>query len=146
MSIGSRIKELRESKNISRPAFAKKIGVTVGAISNYENGVSSPKEPILYKIIEHLECDANYLFQDNVKMKDMTNRVSPCDLKLLNQYHSLDGHGQRLVKTVLESECSRAAVASFPQADLSAAHERTDVEVTDDMRKNDDDIMDGDDF
>ncbi len=29
---------------------------------------------------------------------------------------------------------------------LNAAHERTDIEVTDDMKKHDDDIMDDDDF
>ena len=31
-------------------------------------------------------------------------------------------------------------------ATLNAAHERTDIEVTDDMKKHDDDIMDDDDF
>ena len=59
MSIGSRIKELREGKHISRNEFADMIGVTVGAISNYENDLSSPKEPILFKIIEALECEPN---------------------------------------------------------------------------------------
>ena len=51
MSIGSRIKELRELNGISRNEFASMLGVTVGAISNYENDVSSPKEPILFKIL-----------------------------------------------------------------------------------------------
>ena len=35
MSVGSRIKELRENKDISRSELADKIGVTIGAISNY---------------------------------------------------------------------------------------------------------------
>ena len=43
MSVGSRIRELRESKDISRSELAEAIGVTVGAVSNYENEVSSPK-------------------------------------------------------------------------------------------------------
>lgn len=76
MSVGSRIRELRESKNISRSDFANSIGVTVGAVSNYENEVSSPKEPILFKIMEVLGCDANYLFQDAVQMPTMRNSVS----------------------------------------------------------------------
>ena len=54
MSIGSRIKELRERNGLSRNELATMLGVTVGAISNYENDVSSPKEPILFKIIEGL--------------------------------------------------------------------------------------------
>lgn len=32
MSVGSRIRELRESKKISRSEFADKLGVTIGAI------------------------------------------------------------------------------------------------------------------
>ena len=74
MSLGSRIKELREDKNISRSKLADLLGVTVGAISNYENEISSPKEPILFKIMEVLNCDANYLFQDAVNMHAMENR------------------------------------------------------------------------
>ena len=66
MSVGSRIRELRESKDISRSELAEAIGVTVGAVSNYENEVSSPKEPILFKIMKALKCDANYLFQDSI--------------------------------------------------------------------------------
>ena len=76
MSLGSRIKELREDKNISRSKLADLLGVTVGAISNYENEISSPKEPILFKIMEVLNCDANYLFQDAVNMHAMENNIS----------------------------------------------------------------------
>lgn len=71
MSVGSRIRELREDKELSRAELADKIGVTIGAISNYENEVSSPKEPILFKIMEVLECDANYLFQDSINIPTM---------------------------------------------------------------------------
>ena len=54
MSIGNRIMELRKLKGLSRSDLADMLGVTVGAVSNYENGVSSPKEPILFKLIEVL--------------------------------------------------------------------------------------------
>ena len=40
MSVGSRIRELREDKELSRAELADKIGVTIGAVSNYENEVS----------------------------------------------------------------------------------------------------------
>ena len=45
MSVGSRIKELRESKNISRNELADSVGVTVGAISNYEMKSAPLKNP-----------------------------------------------------------------------------------------------------
>lgn len=50
MSVGSRIKELREEKGLTRTELAKLLNVTVSAISNYENEISSPKEPVLFKI------------------------------------------------------------------------------------------------
>ena len=33
------------------------------AISNYENGLSSPKEDVLLKLFDALEVDPNYLFR-----------------------------------------------------------------------------------
>lgn len=83
MSVGSRIRELREDKELSRAELADKIGVTIGAISNYENEVSSPKEPILFKIMEVLECDANYLFQDSINIPTMKDSFSVLEHNLI---------------------------------------------------------------
>lgn len=44
MGIGKRIKELRNESNLTQEELAKKIGVTKGAIANYENETSHPKE------------------------------------------------------------------------------------------------------
>lgn len=76
MSVGSRVKELRESKGMSRSELADRIGVTIGAISNYENEVSFPKEPILFRLMGVLGCDANYLFQDSINIPSMKNNIS----------------------------------------------------------------------
>ena len=43
MTIGSRIKELREAANLTQDELAKKVGVTKSAIGNYEQNISSPK-------------------------------------------------------------------------------------------------------
>ena len=108
MSIGSRIRDLRESKNISRNDFASMIGVTIGAVSNYENDVSSPKEPILFKIIEILDCDANYLFQDVVKIKTQKNDVTIAEYEIIKKYRDLDPHGKEMVDFTLEKEWERS--------------------------------------
>lgn len=109
MSVGSRIKELRESKNISRNELADLIGVTVGAISNYENEVSSPKEPILFKIMEVLQCDANYLFQDAIDMPSMKNNVSVDEHKIIKKYRTLDPYGKNAVDSLLNIEYERCS-------------------------------------
>ncbi|MFQ8601395.1 MAG: helix-turn-helix domain-containing protein, partial [Oscillospiraceae bacterium] len=46
MSIGNRIRDARENLGLSRGQLADMIGVTISAISNYENNISFPKEPI----------------------------------------------------------------------------------------------------
>ena len=61
MTIGSRIKELREAANLTQDELAKKVGVTKSAIGNYEQNISSPKESVLYNLIDALDCDANYI-------------------------------------------------------------------------------------
>ena len=61
MSIGSRIKELRIRQNMTQEELARIIGVTKGAVANYENEISSPKSDLMYRLFDALECDANYL-------------------------------------------------------------------------------------
>lgn len=107
MSVGSRIRELREKRNLSRNDLADLIGVTVGAISNYENEVSSPKEPILFKIIETLECDANYIFQDVINMTAIETDVTLPEYDIIKRYRSLDRYGKELVDIVIKKEFDR---------------------------------------
>lgn len=65
MSFASRLKHAREQAGLTQQAFADKLGVTKNSISNYENGVSSPKWDILLKIFDVLHVDPNFLYQDN---------------------------------------------------------------------------------
>lgn len=70
MSIGKRLKEARILRKMTQEDLATAVGVTKGAIGNYETEVSSPKEPILIKLMEILQIDANYLYQDYIKQED----------------------------------------------------------------------------
>lgn len=159
MSVGSRIRELREDKELSRAELADKIGVTIGAISNYENEVSSPKEPILFKIMEVLECDANYLFQDSINIPTMKDSFSVLEHNLIKKYRELDAHGKDMVATVLQKEYDhiielRDSVSQTEELseesnnittiDLLAAHARTDVKQTPESVQHDLDIMNDD--
>lgn len=105
MSVGDRIKELRESKKLKQSDLAKIIGVTPSAIGNYENGVSHPKVDILYKIIEALGCDANYLFQDDIIVEPKT--LSYREELHIDKYRQLDEHGKKLVDIVADIEYDR---------------------------------------
>lgn len=108
MSLGSRIKERREELQISRYELATKTGVTLSAISNYENGVSSPRTDTLIKLCSILVCDTNYLYQDDIISCD-PHDVTPSEMVLIQKYRTLDSYGRDIIELVLEKECSRVS-------------------------------------
>lgn len=88
MSIGSRIKEARIKNGMTQEELANNIGITKGAIANYENGVSSPKVEILFRLFSALNCDANYLYQDDMNIMvntETTRSPNPNELILIQK-------------------------------------------------------------
>lgn len=92
MSFGSRLKERRESLGLKQGELGKLLGITGSAIGNYENGVSSPKADILYRVFDVLQCDANYLFQD--EMSNSTEETSAIEKDLLDRFNELNDEGK----------------------------------------------------
>lgn len=91
MSIGKRLKDARISRDITQEELAKSVGVTKGAIGNYETDVSSPKETILIKLMDVLGIDANYLYQDYIETGD---KLSSDELRLISAYRSADSRAR----------------------------------------------------
>lgn len=125
MSVGSRMKERRESLGMTQVQLADLLGVTKGAIGNYETDANSPKASILYKVFEVLQCDANYLFQDEIKER-RAYTASPAEMEhLVKRYRSLDAYGQEAVDGVLDVEWRRCrdeeAAKRQREAELSGA-------------------------
>ena len=63
MGIGANVKKFRTRLGIDQKTLASKLGVTTGAVSNYENDVSSPREEVLYKMFEVFGGTPNELFE-----------------------------------------------------------------------------------
>jgi len=110
MGIGNRIKAARNSLHLTQEELAKKVGVTKGAIANYENDVSHPKEPVIYALIEALQVDANYLFQDVVGFPD-SSKLSAFEIEQIKKYRALDEHGKRMVDYAIAEETARMEAA-----------------------------------
>lgn len=110
MSIANRIKEKRESLNMSRAELAEALNITPAAIGNYENGVSTPKETILFKLMEVLQCDANYLFQDDFSIPDNDFIISVSEQQLLEKYRVLDEYGKSSVNDAINKEMKRIEI------------------------------------
>ncbi len=111
MGIGYRIKEARENQGLTQTELGKIVGVTGSAITNYENETSHPKEPVMYKLIEALKVDANYLFQDCVKFPKGENDITPAEYSYIKKYRFISIHspdGANVVDMVLDREYSIA--------------------------------------
>ena len=107
MSIGSRIKEARTALNYTQGELAEALEITTGAVANYENEVSVPKPEILYKLMNVLKCDANYLYQDMYNSKNNDFIISSNEQSLIKKYRSLDGYGRKAINNLLEVEYER---------------------------------------
>jgi len=110
MGIGKRLKEARERAGYTQKELSKKIGVTASAITNYENEISHPKEPVMYALIDALGIEPNYLFQDCVSTIKQTSSISAEAMKLAKDYDTaLDDRGRRTIRNVMDFEVGYAA-------------------------------------
>jgi len=107
MGIGKRIKEARETLGLTQNELAEMVGVTGSSITNYEKETSHPKEPIMYRLFEALNVDANYLFQDVVNIPKKVNDVTFAEFEHIKEYRNLDEHGKSMVDFALKEETRR---------------------------------------
>lgn len=120
MGLANRLKERREQLGLTQGEVASILGITPGAVGNYENGVSTPKADILFKVFDALKCDANYLFQDEMKTLSNKDAATPYEMDhLVKRYRDLDPHGREMVDFTLEKEYERSV----------AVKERTDTVI-----------------
>ena len=71
------IKEARKKHNLTQPELAKRLGVSVGTIVNWENGKPIPnsKQPILESLINNsLEQDTEETFSFEVNGQALTSK------------------------------------------------------------------------
>ncbi|PXX75303.1 XRE family transcriptional regulator [Dielma fastidiosa] len=128
MSIGKRIRELRESKGLTQSQLAELLGITKSAVGNYELDLSGPKESVLYKLIDVLECDANYLFQDGVSKKQNEFKVTPYEQEHIKKYRTLDRHGKKAIDQLLDVEYTRIVEQSLQLDEVPAPYLYTKTE------------------
>ena len=62
MGFGQRVRERRKELGMSQGELAKKLGVSLSAVSNYENGQNAMREEVLIKLFRALDIDPNYLY------------------------------------------------------------------------------------
>ena len=98
MSFGQRLRDRRKELGISQGELAKQLGVSLSAISNYENGQNAMREDVLLRVFDVLQIDPNYLYQDSFSGDGFT--CSAEEETLVRTYRSLRSTGRQTLRAV----------------------------------------------
>jgi|BioPla2DNA2_1021312.scaffolds.fasta_scaffold213594_1 transcriptional regulator with XRE-family HTH domain len=110
MTLGQRLKKLRESKNLARDKFANIIGLTYWAVSKYETDDRFPDQETLIKIADFFGVSIDYLLgrtdnsqtnQRKITGPKINSQVSQDDLELVNRIKGLSGKDRKILETIL---------------------------------------------
>ena len=85
MSFGEQIRLRRSELRLTRAELAERLGVSPSAVSNYENGLSFPKEDVMLRLFDCLETEPNVLFRDSYR--EGGRSLSASEQALLDQFH-----------------------------------------------------------
>lgn len=119
MSFGQRLRERRKELGISQGELAKALGVSLSAISNYENGQNAMREDVLLRLFRVLDIEPNYLYQDAYTGKSFTCSVE--EENLVKAYRSLRVSGKQTLRAVADALTSYQAEL---EEDLPAQEKR----------------------
>ncbi|MFA5904984.1 MAG: helix-turn-helix transcriptional regulator [Desulfobacula sp.] len=103
LSLGEKIRLLRQEKGLSQILLEKKSGVNSKLLSKYENGKINPTADTLRKIAEGLEISADYLIFDNVP-KDGLSQIIDLDLfEKFKEVERMDMESKNMIKRLIEA-------------------------------------------
>ena len=103
---GARVRALRIANGLSQKALAKKIGVTQGAVSQFELGnTTGLKHNTFLAMVRVLQTNAQYIFKGQKLPGDGTAResVSLDERELLHYWRNLDPDTQLMVMAMVRS-------------------------------------------
>lgn len=159
MDIGERIKSRREELGMSQDELAKRVGYkSRSSVNKIEaDGRGLPQNKIV-AFAKALDTTPSYLMGwEPVSDEDIGNAFANDNLfDIVNNITAFSpSERNHIIKYLQLLEINRKKADKYIDQLLSiqnmendlvvqAAHERTDIKVTDDMRKHDDDLMDDD--
>lgn len=161
MSIGEKLKRLRENNGMTRKDAAdklKELGIDISdkTLYGYESGRNSANADMFLALCQIYRCN-NIMetFSDSVSDVLFTNK----EWTVIEKYRDLDVHGRDMVDTVLDKEWKRSKAEAERKAskpisiiearankDLEADAANQDPNATPEQTSFDDDVMDDPDF
>lgn len=160
--IKDRLKEAMELNNITQSELAKKANIDKGQLSSYLSGKYKPRQNNIEALAKALGVseawlmgynvslkNADYIINENVLIESSSSTLKSKQLqKRMATYINIlkqlsDANSKKVInyaENLLENQRMEEDLLT------NAAHERTDIKATAEMSKNDDDIMDDDNF
>jgi repressor LexA len=105
MPFNNRVKEARKNRGLTQEQLGKLIGVAKSTITGYEKGTSQPDKTKLIALMNALEVDANYLWQDSINSK--SDDLTMAEQAHMEKYRTCDNRGKGTVDAVLNIEYAR---------------------------------------
>ena len=98
-TVSERLQKIMSERNVKQADLARSTGISRGAISNYVLGRYVPKEDIIGKLANALNCSATWLWGYDVPMDEAAYQASfeenPYELNMLDAFDKLDTEGQK---------------------------------------------------
>lgn len=160
MEMGEKIYNLRKEKGLTLEELGNLVGVGKSTVRKWEKGmIANMKRDKISKLASALNVSPAYLMGWEMDDGDIGNAFMADSLEYeIDSMKSFSPSEKNHFKAYINLlEINRKKVDDYTKqllsiqkmerdAALAAAHERTDIEITDEMRKHDDDIMDDDNF
>lgn len=94
MKVGERIREVRKSKRIRQKVLARMVGISPGALTNFEKGRRRISLDWLQRIADALDTPMSYFLPDE-KERAKTTPGDPRERRLLNAWRDLKSQALR---------------------------------------------------
>lgn len=169
VEIGERIRTIRRNLNITQKQLAGKLGVSQTAVALWESGVRGINIDVIEQIANLFDITPAQLMGWEYIDPTFSGKEAPPETydklksniekhhgKSRSQASTLAAHfdGDEYTADELEEirqfaefvKSKREKKDSSDRLTVQAAHKRTDIDVTDEMRQHDDDIMNDENF
>ena len=104
MTLGERIKRLRQERNWSQAQLAQRLSVHQKQVSGYERNVHVPSVEVLIRLAELLDVSLDYLAFENREDSRSASQIADCDLlSKMEEVDKLPEADKATIKAVLDS-------------------------------------------
>ncbi|MCP4136195.1 MAG: helix-turn-helix transcriptional regulator [bacterium] len=103
MSIGSKIREIRKSRNFSQGDLAERLGAYLTNISRYERDLQIPSAEIIKKLAVIFEVSADYFLFDEVSESASAKIKDKTLLEFVERVDNLPNEQKKLVVGVMDA-------------------------------------------